>query len=107
VRWYAEYKDAKLRGEVVFFHVSQESSGAQMAATDKHTPFKLNAESLAIGFPIVVHAKLSVRCKLIFLCKLAPAKGTPEDFKLGGWFQFLPHHFFSLYCDSPHDSLSL
>jgi len=93
----AKDKDAHLCGEVILFHVPKKASGSEVAATNKHASFKLNTKSFAVGLAVVIHAELSIGRKLIFLFKFAPAKRTPKQFKFSRWFQFLPHHFFSLY----------
>ena len=67
----AEDKDALLCGEVVFFHVSQESSRPQMSSSCVDTALQFDCETNSIYLAVIVHAELAVRCELVFLGQTA------------------------------------
>jgi len=90
-----KHKDAKLGGEVILFHISKESARPQMPSPYVDTPLQFDCETNTIPITKVIHSELALWSELVLWRKSAPAQRPPEDFKFGGWFQFLPHHFFS------------
>lgn len=92
-----EHKDAELSGEIILFHVSKKAAGTKMPSSDEHATLKFDTKFNPIPLSKVIHAELALWSELVLWRKSAPAQRPPEDFKFSRWFQFLPHHFFSLY----------